>query len=1084
MKIISFLFLLIILPIQISAQVTEEWVSRYNGPGDLDDFSRDLAVDSEGNIYVTGSSYGGSTNWDYATIKYDSAGNEQWVQRYSGSGNSSHDEATSIVLDNEGNVCVTGYISGDGTRPDYATIKYNSEGVQQWVQIYNSPGNGDDRAKSIAVDSDGNVYVTGYSFGNVTITDYDYTTIKYSSTGVQQWVKTYNGNGTENDEDIAAAIVSDSQGNVYVTGVSYRDNNGYEYATIKYNSAGIEQWVQRYHDLNHSSSNPSSITVDNQGNVYVTGSLYLLTDSYGGETLYDYATVKYNSAGVEQWVQKYNGTAGDFSVDTASDLVVDNNGNVYVTGSSEGETISDYATVKYNADGVEQWVQRYNGIGNGEDRANSIAIDNNSNIYVTGVSIGNSTLNDYTTIKYNAAGDSQWVQTYNGTGNNDDYGTAVEVDNIGNVYVTGFSVGIPITSGYDYATIKYSQPTAPRYPVFIVPGIAGTYAANLDYDLGWLLKRGISPDSIQIDPLGRVYDDIIITLENLGYEKGKDLFVVNYDWRLTPGPIDNIIDGRIDGVTGVSLSSGQFNYGVDYLGWYIKQACERWRQDHNEELDSIDIISHSTGGLVTRTYIQSDAYGAVYDNTNNYKLPKIRNFVMIGVPNRGASKPWNPTKDNWTGDIAYRFVLSKIINRAYQKVLQDNIITGPEGNITKSSIMDSSGVPNKELFISKYVPTIRYLLATYDFIDFGGGLTNINNDDDNKNTILLDLNNGFDINPLNDPNGFLDSANVTVIYGTGETTKFSVIKRIDFEFNAVQSFTDWIPFNALPGTVWYKDIEFDNNGDGTVPTISSAGQFLIDTRATLIEFATGDHTKLVSQINVQSTILDLLDVPYNLTDISTGNSTNYDVVSNIISDPVEFVLTDGSGNRIGYTNTTGAITEIQNSFWAGSTDGMGYVFGSIQEPINLQLTGLGENYYVMVSIEDSGKSGGVVLEGFLASGEVINYQITLNPVSVEQNNSLIPQNFALEQNYPNPFNPTTTIKYTIPNVTLSGVEGSRVLLKVYDVLGNEIATLVNEEKPAGNYKVEFNASNLASGIYFYRLQAGSFVETKKMILLR
>jgi len=353
-----------------------------------------------------------------------------------------------------------------------------------------------------------------------------------------------------------------------------------------------------------------------------------------------------------------------------------------------------------------------------------------------------------------------------------------------------------------------------------------------------------------------------------------------------------------------------------------------------------------------------------------------------------------------------------------------------------------------------------------------------------KNTILLDLNNGFDINPLNDPNGFLDSANVTVIYGTGETTKFSVIKRIDFEFNAVQSFTDWIPFNALPGTVWYKDIEFDNNGDGTVPTISSAGQFLIDTRATLIEFATGDHTKLVSQINVQSTILDLLDVPYNLTDISTGNSTNYDVVSNIISDPVEFVLTDGSGNRIGYTNTTGAITEIQNSFWAGSTDGMGYVFGSIQEPINLQLTGLGENYYVMVSIEDSGKSGGVVLEGFLASGEVINYQITLNPVSVEQNNSLIPQNFALEQNYPNPFNPTTTIKYTIANVTLSGVEGSRVLLKVYDVLGNEIATLVNEEKPAGNYKVEFNASNLASGIYFYRLQAGSFVETKKMILLR
>ena len=92
--------------------------------------------------------------------------------------------------------------------------------------------------------------------------------------------------------------------------------------------------------------------------------------------------------------------------------------------------------------------------------------------------------------------------------------------------------------------------------------------------------------------------------------------------------------------------------------------------------------------------------------------------------------------------------------------------------------------------------------------------------------------------------------------------------------------------------------------------------------------------------------------------------------------------------------------------------------------------------------------------------------------------------FQLEQNYPNPFNPSTTIKYTIPNVTLSGVEGSRVQLKVYDVLGNEVATLVNEEKPAGNYEVDFSASNLTSGVYLYKIQAGSFVETKKMILLR
>jgi hypothetical protein len=119
---------------------------------------------------------------------------------------------------------------------------------------------------------------------------------------------------------------------------------------------------------------------------------------------------------------------------------------------------------------------------------------------------------------------------------------------------------------------------------------------------------------------------------------------------------------------------------------------------------------------------------------------------------------------------------------------------------------------------------------------------------------------------------------------------------------------------------------------------------------------------------------------------------------------------------------------------------------------------------------------------------------------VKETNYSILSDFELSQNYPNPFNPTTKIKFTIP-VTLSGVEGSIVTLKIYDVLGNEIETLVNEQKPAGTYEVEFGASGLASGIsakggyssgvYFYQLQATpsggqavEFVETKKMVLMK
>ena len=101
----------------------------------------------------------------------------------------------------------------------------------------------------------------------------------------------------------------------------------------------------------------------------------------------------------------------------------------------------------------------------------------------------------------------------------------------------------------------------------------------------------------------------------------------------------------------------------------------------------------------------------------------------------------------------------------------------------------------------------------------------------------------------------------------------------------------------------------------------------------------------------------------------------------------------------------------------------------------------------------------------------------VNTTDVKDDHDDMLEGYHLYQNYPNPFNPNTEIKYSVLN-------SSRVEVKVFDVLGNEIETLVNEEKPAGSYELTWNAANLPSGIYFYRLQAGDFVQTKKMILLK
>ncbi|MEJ2193374.1 MAG: T9SS type A sorting domain-containing protein [Ignavibacteriaceae bacterium] len=103
--------------------------------------------------------------------------------------------------------------------------------------------------------------------------------------------------------------------------------------------------------------------------------------------------------------------------------------------------------------------------------------------------------------------------------------------------------------------------------------------------------------------------------------------------------------------------------------------------------------------------------------------------------------------------------------------------------------------------------------------------------------------------------------------------------------------------------------------------------------------------------------------------------------------------------------------------------------------------------------------------------------VKVSPATGVEEEHVQPSSYELSQNYPNPFNPTTTIGYKIPECEL-------VTLKVYNILGKEVATLVNEVKPAGEYEIKFGSSSLVSGVYYYQLKAGNLVETKKMILLK
>ncbi len=108
--------------------------------------------------------------------------------------------------------------------------------------------------------------------------------------------------------------------------------------------------------------------------------------------------------------------------------------------------------------------------------------------------------------------------------------------------------------------------------------------------------------------------------------------------------------------------------------------------------------------------------------------------------------------------------------------------------------------------------------------------------------------------------------------------------------------------------------------------------------------------------------------------------------------------------------------------------------------------------------------------------------LNTTPIGIISNNETIPSNFILYQNYPNPFNPQTTIKYDIPKAPFTSE--THVTLVIYDILGKEVKTLVNEYKKTGSYLVEFDGSNLASGVYFYKISASNYVETKKLVLIK
>lgn len=434
--------------VKVVAQINIQWASRYTSAGSNTDRAVDIDRDTTGNVIVTGTSWNGS-NFDIVTVKYDPAGNQLWASSFNGSGNG-FDEARSIDVDDNGNSYITGYTLSTGNNYNIITIKYDASGNQMWATTYNGSANGFDEGYDVTSDAAGNVYVCGSA---ETSNAANYVTLKYNSSGVQQWATLYNGSGANSDQ--AYALTIDGSGNVYVTGYSWGGTTpDFDIATIKYNNSGVQQWVYRYNGPGTRFDSGQDIEVNGAGEVYVCG----YARAAVGITNYESVLLKIDNAGNFQWAQTYNGPGNDY--DRANKILIQSNGNVVITGRSVGTTSTAEDLILLNYNGVSGsviWERRYDGGFVQWDEGKDLSTDQYGNIYVTGYSYNSGSNNNYITFKYDSLGTMEWLVKYNGPANNSDQAFAMFTDTLGNIYLTGQSKGSGTLE--DYNTIKYCQLT-------------------------------------------------------------------------------------------------------------------------------------------------------------------------------------------------------------------------------------------------------------------------------------------------------------------------------------------------------------------------------------------------------------------------------------------------------------------------------------------------------------------------------------------------------------------------------------------------------------------------------------------------
>lgn len=403
-----------------------------------------------------------------------------------------------------------------------------------------------------------------------------------------------------------------------------------------------------------------------------------------------------------------------------------------------------------------------------------------------------------------------------------------------------------------------------RVPVLFVPGGSASHP-TVGKILDFVFNRGFPPEELRISPS---YYTTIETLKKVGYEEGKSLFGAAYDYRMRIAPLDGNNDGTLSKVTAELMTSGDYSYCVNYLGYWLDQAVQA-----NPELKEVDVVTHSTGGVVIRAYIQSPAYGAEYiRDGKTRRLPRVRKLILGASTDEGTVHSWRP----WHGDfqdVLGGFIPTtefegRLVAFAYTQVELGASIPGPDYTITQDDYLrvDKFGrlSPDPTIFFRLYFPLRQDLMPTYNFIIRDDQLTNVNDNPEVRSNILLDLN-ALSTSGHNPWLARVGKAYATYATGARQTTSF-----LDFlvpgqvnnnPYEETLSYVEQLPkpegqylpllelLHQEPQVVNITlslfprvgDVEISEplNGDGNVPFESLLTTFAGDPSITLVQWGNG-----------------------------------------------------------------------------------------------------------------------------------------------------------------------------------------------------------------------------------------------------